>query len=122
MARLVLLLLVAAIAYAIWRVVRRGRDFAQLVRDGVDARGVVVRKTTFGTAAARRHNRFLDYRYQDDRGAEHSHRSKVTPTAWDAHEEGGPIEIVYSRSQPQISAPRWLVEPARAAMARRGDG
>lgn len=36
----------------------------------------------------------------------------VTPDAWGAHAEGGPIAVVYSERRPKISAPKYLVDLA----------
>lgn len=59
--------------------------------------------------------RSVRYEYHDDMGRAHSHTSAVIDDVWDAHEEGGPIAVVYSASRPAVSAPKYLVERARQA-------
>ena len=105
------------VVYSIYRIVRRGFDLKLLVEDGVEAVGTVSQKLQFATAkGSRRNDRYLIYEYEDPRGVRHRHRSSVTSEFWRSHEEGGPIDIVYSRSRPEISAPRGLVEKARKAI------
>jgi hypothetical protein len=111
--KLIILLVLGAIAYTIWRVVQRGRQLARLLGDGVPTQGTVVRKYTLGRA--KRRNTYLEYRYQDDTGSTHSHKSNVPAGVWAEHEEGGGIEVVYSASDPEVSAPRFLVDAARNA-------
>lgn len=99
-------------------VVRRGGQLKQLCADGVDATGTVVAKIQYHTAKGTvRNDRWLRYEYQVA-GVTHSHKSLVTSEYWNALTEGGPIEIVHSRSSPEISAPRHLVESARKALQK----
>lgn len=104
-----LLLPVAAV-----RVVQRGFQLRRLVADGVDATGTVVGKVTFNSSGPR--SRYLRYRYQAADGRTCTHRSLVSRELMNAHQEGGPIEIVYSASRPHVSAPRYLVEQGRSAL------
>lgn len=114
---------VAIVAGLIAVVVRRGLQMRQLALDGVDTTGQVVAKLRHIHArrkGSQRPSLRIHYAYRDAAGAEHEHRSLVTDSFWNAHEEGGPIAIVYSQSQPQISAPKHLVEQSRAALAKKG--
>jgi hypothetical protein len=106
--------------YAIYRVVRRGLEFRQLVEDGVDASATVVSRRLFRNGSGNR-AATLRYRYQDALGRSHEYNSMVSRSIWEAHPEGSAFEIVYSRSRPALSAPRALVEPARKAMNPRGN-
>lgn len=100
-------------------VVRRGFQMKQLCADGVDITGTVVAKLQYHSAKGSvRNDRWIRYEYTVG-GATHSHKSLVTSEYWSAHSEGGPIDLVYSRSRPGISAPRPLVESCRAAMEKR---
>jgi hypothetical protein len=72
-----------------------------------------------GASGSRRSTRRIRYAYQDAAGRTHTHTSMITSDFWNAHVEGGPITIVYSRSRPQVSAPRHLVELSRQALAKR---
>jgi hypothetical protein len=98
---------------AVLMLVRRGAQFKLLLEDGVNATGRVVDKPKFGRVNSSKKYRHLRYRYQDASGNEHVHRAQVTSSVYDAHEVDGPIEIVYSRSKPEVSAPRSLVDAAR---------
>ena len=103
-------------------VVRRGLQMRQLALDGVETTGQVVAKLRHIHArrkGSQRPSLRIHYAYRDAAGAEHEHRSLVTDSFWNAHEQGGPIAIVYSQSQPQISAPKHLVEQSRAALAKK---
>lgn len=105
---LIVPLIIAAVVFAL--VVRRGLQFKQLLLDGVPAKGVVAKKIRF-----RGRHLTLRYAYRDDAGRVHANKSLVTDDVWNAHEEGGSIDVVYSRSQPEISAPKYLVDRTRPA-------
>jgi hypothetical protein len=108
------------VGYGIYAVVRRGFEMAQLVKDGVEATGQVQAKLEYaGASGSRRSTRRIRYAYQDAAGRTHTHTSMITSDFWNAHVEGGPIAIVYSRSRPQVSAPRHLVELSRQALAKK---
>lgn len=114
---------VAIVAGLIAVVVRRGLQMRLLVMDGVETTGRVVAKLRHVHSRRKGSQRptvRIHYAYRDAAGGEHEHRSLVTDSFWNAHEEGGPIAIVYSKSQPQVSAPRHLVEQSRAALAKPG--
>lgn len=99
-------------------VIRRGFQVKLLVEDGIDATGTVVRKVTFRSGKGSRSHR-IKYEYFDDLGRRHEHRSMVTKTFYDSFNEGSPIPVVYSRSKPQVSAPKELVEQAREGYRKR---
>ena len=109
------------VGYGIFAVVRRGFQMRQLVLDGVEIQGVVTAKLEYaGGSGSRRSNRRIAYSYRDAAGAEHRHVSMVTSDFWNGHTEGGPIDLIYSRSQPQVSAPKHLVELSREALVKAG--
>ena len=115
-----LLVPAALVAGLVVVVVRRGLQMRLLVRDGVETAGQVAAKLRHRhprRKGAQRPSLQIRYAYRDAAGGEHEHRSLVTDSFWNEHEEGGPIAIVYSKSQPHISAPRHLVEQSRAALA-----
>jgi hypothetical protein len=99
------------------QIVRRGLVMKQLLADGVDAEAKVISRQRFHRQGSSRH--YLRYEYRDAAGISHQQRSAVTGDTWQAHAEGAVFAIVYSRSRPQQSMPRALVEQARAAMPRR---
>ena len=110
-------LIVAGIFYL---VARRGREMAQLARDGVETTGTVERMIEHsGGFNSRRNSRRIRYSYVDEAGRAHAHVSMATSELWHAHEPGGPIAVVYSRSKPDISAPRHLAQLARRALDRK---
>lgn len=115
-----LLIPVLIVAGLVVVVVRRGFQMKQLCADGVEATGTVVARLQYHTAKGSvRNNRWIKYEYQDAAGQTHGHKSLVTSDFWTTHQEGGPIAIVYSRSRPDISAPRHLVELSRQALAKK---
>jgi hypothetical protein len=77
-----------------------------------------VRKLSFG-GASRTSARRVRYEYVDQFGRTHSHRSTVPDDVYRSCEEGGPFPVVYSQSRPHVSAPKYLVEQSRAALAKR---
>ena len=112
-------LLLLLIGYGLYAVVRRGYQMRQLVLDGVETRGTVTAKLQYPTMkGSRRNDRRIAYEYRDAAGQVHRHISMVTPDFWNGHTEGGPIDIVYSRSQPRVSSPKHLVELSRQAMSK----
>ncbi len=114
-----LLAFVALVAIAAVVLVRRAGDFRRLVQDGVETTGVVEEKLAFGGGAGTRKAKHLRYAYKDASGREHRFRSQVTEGRFDEFEVGDPIAIVYSRARPQVSAPKWLIDEAKAALAKR---
>lgn len=116
----IVLVLGGIIAIVIWLVVTRGLQLKQLVEDGVDRDGVVIRQFKLNPkSGSQSTNFFLRYRYRDHKGTEHEYKSNVSRDYWVAHPEGSAIAIVHSRSKPQISAPKYLVEQAREALANK---
>lgn len=119
MSELLWILLVGLLITAgmVIQIVRRGLVMKQLLIDGLDAEATVIGRQRFHRQSNTRH--FLRYEYRDASGASHQQRSAVSGDTWQAHPEGARFAIVYSRSRPQQSMPRALVEQARAAMTRR---
>ena len=115
---------VAIVVALIAVVVRRAGQMRLLAQDGVEVTGRVVAKLE-QRRQKRRHGgpvRRIHYAYVDAAGQAHENRSLVTDDFWHAKVEGGPIAIVYSKSQPQISAPQHLVAQAREALGGRQPG
>jgi len=113
------IVVVGIIALMVWLVVTRGLQLKQLVEDGVDIDGVVVRQFKHNPKGPASTNYYLRYRYTDSRGIEHEYKSNVNYDYWNAHPEGSAIAITCSASRPHISAPRYLVEQARAALSKK---
>lgn len=103
----------------IFLVVRRGLQIKELCEHGVETTGVVHGKRTVMPSNTGARQKKLEYRYTDSAGATHHHTSVVSIDVYDRYDEGSPIEIVYSSKRPEISSPRYLVDQARQAMAKR---
>lgn len=114
------LVLIAIAALVIWLVITRGLQMKQLLEDGIDIDGRVVRQFKHNPkTGSLSTNHFLRYSYSDRNGIEHEYKSSVNRDFWAAHPEGSAIAITYSKSKPEISAPRFLVDAAREAMAKK---
>ena len=86
-----------------------GKELIELQQYGRDATGRVVERRE--TRSRGNTSTWIRYEYVDHFGTtRRSRRNLVTPEAWDAHTEGGPIAIVYSQRRPQISAPKYLLD------------
>ena len=108
-----LLILVVAMAVALAIALRVamdwGTELVELQAHGVAGRGRVVEKRQTRRKGAT--STWIRYEYVDQFGKSHrSRRNLVTPDAWDAHVEGGPIDIVYSHRRPKISLPKYLLD------------
>lgn len=120
MTTIITLVLIGTFALAAWLVITRGRQIKQLLKDGIDIDGRVVRQFKRNPKkASLSTDYFLAYSYRDANGAEHEYKSNVDRDYWEAHPEGSAIAIAYSRSRPEISAPRFLVDHARSALAKK---
>ena len=106
-------------ALVVWLVISRGFELKRLLEDGVEGEGAIVRQfKSLPRGPQSTTNYFLRYRYRDGRGLEHEYKFKAVREFWEAHPEGSAIAIFYSKSKPSVSAPRFLVEQARAAMKK----
>lgn len=86
-----------------------GNELLELKQFGVDGTGRVVEKRR--TRQRGGASTWIRYEYVDQFGKTHrSRRNLVTPEAWDAHTEGGPISIVYSQRRPKVSFPKYLLD------------
>lgn len=114
------LAVIGIIALVIWLVITRGLQMKQLLDDGIDIDGKVVRQFKHNPkTGSLSTDHFLRYSYRDSAGREHEYKSSVNRDFWAAHPEGSAIAITYSKSKPEISAPRFLVDAARDAMAKK---
>lgn len=96
-------------ALALRTAVGWSKELLELKQYGVETTGRVVEKRQ--TRSRGNTSTWLRYEYQDQFGKTHrSRRNLVTPAAWEAHSEGGPIAIVYSQRSPGISGPRYLMD------------
>ena len=109
------LFMVAMIATIWWR----GREFGELARRGVDVSGTVERKFRPGAGGpgGRRHR--VSFRYLGPDGQQYSRAATIASGKWGELAEGGPIPLVCLPEKPGVSAPAWLVESARQALAKK---
>src|SRR5690242_11908480 len=109
-------LVIAGFAAGVWLVVHRDLQLKQLLRDGVDVKGIVVRQSGGQHATPY----YIGYRYRDATGQEREHKIQVKQDFWVNHPEGSLIAVVYSKSKPSISRVKYQVEQERKALAKRG--
>ena len=97
--------------------VKWGTELVELQQHGVASEGRVIEKRQTRRRGVT--STWIRYEYVDQFGKGHrSRRNLVTPDAWEAHEEGGAIAIVYSHRRPKISMPKYLLDanPQRPAV------
>jgi hypothetical protein len=116
----VLLLLVIAVCAGAGIAIWRGRQIGELAQRGVPVTGVVVQKIRSGKAgAAGDRGRRLAFTYTGPDGRTYRRATSVTSSQWAEHEEGGAIDLFCLPDDPGVSAPAWLVQHARDALAKR---
>jgi hypothetical protein len=101
-----------AIFIGLLRVARRwGEEAIELQRHGIEVTGTVIEKRSY--RSRRQQSTHIRYEYVDQFGKRHrSRRNLVTPEAWNAHHEGGSIQVIYSVRRPAISLPKYLIDLA----------
>ncbi|HCN27355.1 MAG TPA: hypothetical protein DIT64_00895 [Verrucomicrobiales bacterium] len=98
--------------------VKRGLQFRELCEHGIETTGQVTGKRSVKAGSSTSRRQKLVYRYTDSTGAAHEHTSVVTWDTYGRHDEGGPIEVVYSSKNPAVSAPKYLVDQAKSALGK----
>ncbi len=85
------------------------REWQELKNAGVEVTGTVIEKRRI--QSTRQRSTHIRYEYVDMYGKRHrSGRNLVSPEAWEAHTEGGPIQVVYSQRRPSVSWPKYLLD------------
>ena len=85
---------------ALWTAMRWGREWQELKACGIEVTGRVIEKRQ--VRSTRHRSTHIRYEYVDQFGkTRRSRRNLVTEEAWAAHEEGGPIQVIYSEKNPQ---------------------
>ena len=98
-----------ALAIALRMAMNWGKELVELQQYGVPSQGRVIEKRQTRRRGVT--STWIRYEYVDQFGKRHrGRRNLVTPDAWAAHEEGGPIAIVYSQRRPGISLPKYLLD------------
>lgn len=99
--------------------VKWSHEAIELKQYGVETTGRVLERRWEQRRGAR--STWIRYEYTDQFGkTRKSRRNLVTPEAWDAHVEGGPIQVVYSQRQPKTSWPKYLLDLDPAKRPRDG--
>lgn len=112
------LLLVLVVGAMIVLLVKRGLQFRELCEHGVETTGQVVGKRSVKAGPSTSRRQKLVYRYTDGAGAAHEHTSVVTWDVYSRYDKGSAIEVVYSAKNPAVSAPKYLVDQAHAALRK----
>jgi hypothetical protein len=101
--------MLVAFAIALRVAVKWGNEAVELRQYGVAITGRVTEKRQTRTRGNT--STWIRYEYVDQFGrTRRSRRTLATPEAWDAHQEGGPIAIVYSQRRPGVSWPQYLLD------------
>ncbi len=98
--------------------VRRGLEFRDLSEHGVDATAKVIKKSATSPSSRKSRRPKIVYQYNAPAGGVYSRASFVSWEAYNQHEVGSDISIVYSAKNPSVSAPKYLVDQARAALQK----
>jgi hypothetical protein len=114
-----LLVPVLIVSGLIYLAVRRGLQMRELCDHGIDATGQIFSKRSISGAKSSSRRWKLGYRYTDSSGATHEHTSVVSIEQYQKHDEGGPIEVVYSSKRPEISSPKYLVDECMKALGKK---
>ena len=115
-----LLVPVLIVGGIIFMAVRRGLQMRELCDLGVATTAQIFSKRTVrgGSGSSVRQWK-LAYRYTDSFGVAHEHTSIVPIEQYDRHDEGGPIEVVYSSKRPAVSAPKYLVDECLKTLGKK---
>ncbi len=114
-----LLVPVLIVGGIIFMAVRRGLQMRELCDHGIAVTGQIFSKRSISGAKSSSRRWKLAYRYTDSSGATHEHTSVVSIEQYQKHDEGGPIEIVFSSKNPAFSAPKYLVDECMKALGKK---
>lgn len=114
-----LLIPVLIVGGIIYLAARRGLQMRELCDHGIEATGQIFSKRSVKSGKSTSRRWKLAYRYTDSSGATHEHTSVVSIEQYQKHDEGGPIEIVYSSKRPAVSAPKYLVDECMKALGKK---
>jgi hypothetical protein len=110
-----ILIAIFAVAWAVV-VVYRGRQFAALAERGVPATATVTRHFTTGR---RQRGKRISFTYVGPDGRQYERSATIATERYEALAVGDALPIVLLPDAPGTSAPAWLVESAREALAKR---
>lgn len=117
---IILFVIVAAIGLGIVVAVGRSRQIGALAARGVPATATVTRRFLTGKGGAGSAVKRIGYAYTGPDGQRYERFASVTAGRWREVDEGEDFPIVLLPEAPGTSAPAWLVDQAREALAKRG--
>lgn len=115
----IIFLFVLIVAATIGAFAWRGFQFRALAERGIPVTGTVLRKFRIGKSGSGGAGRRIAFSYPAPDGRIYRRAASVGRDPWSELEEGGPIDLVMLPDKPGVSAPLWLVDEARKALARR---
>ncbi len=116
---MILLISGALIAAVAWITVSRGKQIGELARRGVPATATVTRRFRTGAGRAGVMGKRLGFTYTGPDGQRYERFATVTSGRYGAVQEGDPFPIYLLPEAPGTSAPAWIVDAARDALARK---
>jgi hypothetical protein len=116
----IILTISCGIAYFLWLKISHFMQIYKVAQDGIDTNGRVISQRKHRIKMPMSSGYYLDYTYIDRTGIAHECKSMVPYDLWKNHPDGSPIAVTYSKSMPEASLPRVLVEQARAIVAKKG--
>jgi len=117
----IFLTIACGIAWVIWLAISRALQVHQLMQDGTETNGRVLLQYEHWIKMPMTSGYYLHYSYIDRTGITHECKRMVPHELWTAHPDGNPIAVIYSKSKPEISLPRALMEKARAMVGKKKD-
>lgn len=115
----ILLILVAVVAVVAWILVSRGKQIGELARRGVPATATVTRRFRTGAGNAGSMGKRLGFTYTGPDGQSYERFATVTSSRYSGVQEGDPFPIYLLPDAPGTSAPAWIVDAARDALAKK---
>lgn len=116
---MILLVVAAVIAVAAWILISRGKQIGELARRGIPATATVTRRFRTGTGEAGSRGKRLGFAYTGPDGQNYERFATVTSSRYSAVDEGDPFPIYLLPDAPGTSAPAWIVDAAREALAKK---
>lgn len=101
-------------------VIQRGKQIGELARNGIPATAIVTRRFRTNPGGAGSKGRRIGFRYQGPDGRDYERFASLSIGRYADVKEGDPLPIYLLPDDPGISAPAWLVEESRKALAKRG--
>lgn len=109
-------LFVAAAAFSVWQGVRRARQLALLAERGQRLHGTIVARRSVRRRSGPPRYR-ITYEYPAATSIKRG-TSIVSAARYASCAEGDPIDLAYLPDQPDVVAPRFVVDEAAAAVAQ----